>query len=131
MADCTNLLELNFTADFGNLELELDCLIRLIARNPVLRALSVEKFYIRNMEICQLLLAFVQLLDDYPTVSCLFLDFSLLSNLDKGDSRALIIGHFETRIKRINSDSVVCLDLLNIVRRSHRSSILKTGRKYA
>jgi len=53
MADFTDLLELNFTADFGNLELELDCLVRLIACNPVLRALSVEKFYIRNMEICQ------------------------------------------------------------------------------
>lgn len=130
MADCTNLLELNFTADFGNLALEFYCLIRLIARNPVLRALSVEKFYIRNMELCQLLLGFVRLLDDYPTVSCLFLDFSL-SNLDKGDSRALIIGHFETRIKRINSDSIVCLDLLSIVRRSHRSPNLKTGRKYA
>ncbi|KAG0025873.1 hypothetical protein BGZ81_006792 [Podila clonocystis] len=75
-----NLIEINFILDentpSGNCDTIFNPLTELITRSPHLQAVSVENIAFSCEELLQRLLAFVDILDQYPAITCVYFDGS-------------------------------------------------------
>ncbi|KAF9322347.1 hypothetical protein BG003_000018 [Podila horticola] len=68
-----SLVEINYVADWTPQYNELGHLARLIAQCPNLHALSIEGLRYKSSEEVQQMKDFVTFLEDYPSISCLYL----------------------------------------------------------
>ncbi|KAF9302918.1 hypothetical protein BGZ74_004639 [Mortierella antarctica] len=72
-----NLIEVNLIQDDGPFSADdtsIDSLTGLLARSPLLQAVSIENVDFRSMEQIQRLLDFVKVLETYPAVTCVCFD---------------------------------------------------------
>ncbi|KAF9325144.1 hypothetical protein BG006_011344 [Podila minutissima] len=72
-----NLIEVNLIQDDGPFSADdtsIDSLTGLLARSPLLQAVSIENVDFRSMEQIQRLLDFVKVLEKYPAVTCVYFD---------------------------------------------------------
>ncbi|KAF9383891.1 hypothetical protein CPB97_006137 [Podila verticillata] len=78
-ARCSRLLEVNYVSERQDRELEY--LAQLVSQNPDLCAVSIENFHTRKEGQLEQLQAFVTFLDDYPMITCFYLDGRWFSNM--------------------------------------------------
>ncbi|KAG0081881.1 hypothetical protein BGZ92_000077 [Podila epicladia] len=71
------LIEVNLIQDDGPFSADdssIDPLTSLLARSPLLQAVSIENVDLRSMEQTQSLLDFVKVLEKYPAITCVYFD---------------------------------------------------------
>ncbi|KAF9380193.1 hypothetical protein CPB97_008516 [Podila verticillata] len=107
----TNLVEINFVAEWSQQHKGLEDFTRLVARCPNLRAVSVEGLYFREGKGVQQLKDFVAFLADYPSIRCLFLGGDSMSpnSLTQGLWEMIL----EHRLAKVDYHQIVSLSLMN------------------
>lgn len=119
---CSRLIEVNFVSEWQDRELE--HLAQLVSQNPDLCAVSIENFQAGNDGRLEQLQAFVMFLDDYPLITCFYLDGRLSSNME--DIRALV----EKRLDMVKRENIKCLRFVEYVHRSERSGLSRAGSRH-
>ncbi|KAG0332893.1 reductase [Podila humilis] len=129
---CSNLLEINYVVDRGDLTIQLAHLSHLVAQNSGLRSLSIEEPWRASnaMEIeggFSSLKALVRLLcDNHPSITCFYLDTVYYQDKLYGIH---LLEMLEMRLDAINKDKVLFLDHITDVPRSCRGPSPRSSRQ--
>lgn len=127
-AGISNLLELNFiiaerppstTLNFRHrprLTPDLDgaLLLKLVAANPALHALSVENIILYDKREGQALAEFVEALDAFPRINCFYLGGNFLAR--SWELKTFLLTVLERRLQRIDSSRVKTLEIKHACR---------------
>ncbi|KAI9240362.1 MAG: hypothetical protein BYD32DRAFT_434048 [Podila humilis] len=126
-AKACGLREINYVADLDSpLGTQLDRLALLVASSPDLRAVSMELVHPNSEEDLEALTAFVRFLDDYPSMTCFFLEIDPRTMLDVDEVMLEIL---EKRLDLVQAGSVDCLDLAPNPARSNRGPPWRKGQR--